>query len=147
MGTVNLTIPHFANRSAFKKGIISDLFCIVGFFGVSGVSVLTHLTVKPLVGILSVLSPHVAVGILTPRIGAKTPLSLTVFLCSSFSMNAALIRVLFSMVDCFRGALCPARAYTGSEKPNSAESHSRYEVNASDKARQDKQQRIKNPRT
>jgi hypothetical protein len=74
-----------------------------------------RLTIKPLVAILSTLSPHGAVGIRTPRIGEKSPLSLTVFLCPVIS-GAGLIRVHYSiMVDCLRETLRSlARSYTGS---------------------------------
>jgi len=244
MSTVNLTLSHFANRGAFKKGIISDLFCIVRFCAVTTVTavittngaaydsnsiknepvtavtvLLNHLNIKPLLDMLNSLSPHAKVGIATPRKGEKSPLPLTVFLCPVIR-NAGLIRVLFSMVDCLRKTLGLARSYTGTanliqptaqffaedgsgtpsligvttmsrpktaqptpdpygiirasgEKPPrgfmqvclcgfakfsvayrycpqcgcSATSHSRYEVSANDKARQDKHPRIKNPRT
>ena len=73
------------------------------------------LTVAPMLDNLATLSPHVAVGIRTPRIGEKSPLSLTVFLCPVIS-GAGLIRVHYSiMVDCLRETLRSlARSYTGS---------------------------------
>ena len=86
------------------------------FVAVTAVTVLTHLTVKPLVGILSALSPHVAVGILTPCKGEKPPLPLTVFFRPSFLIGTGLIRVAFVMVGCFREALGFARSFAGSEK-------------------------------
>lgn len=72
-----------------------------------------HLTVKPLVGILSVLSPHVAVGIGLPRKGEKSPLSLAVFFRPSFLISTGLIRVVFVMADCLREALRFARSFAG----------------------------------
>jgi hypothetical protein len=73
-----------------------------------------RLTIKPLVAILSTLSHHVAVGIGISCIGEKSPLSLTVFFRSLFSINAGLIRVQFVMVDCFRETLRSlTRSYTG----------------------------------
>jgi hypothetical protein len=47
-----------------------------------------QLTIKPLVAILSALSPHVAVGSRTPHKGEKSPLPLTVF----FVHNSQLTR-------------------------------------------------------
>jgi hypothetical protein len=83
-----------------------------------------RLTIKPLVAILSTLSPHVAVGITTPRIGEKSPLSLTVFLCPVIS-GTGLIRVHYSiMVDCLRETLGLARSYTGCS--NLIQSTARY---------------------
>ena len=71
------------------------------------------LTVAQMLDNLAVLSPHVAVGSRSPRIGEKSPLSLTVFLCPVIS-GAGLIRVQFIMVDCLREALKSfARSYTG----------------------------------
>ena len=72
------------------------------------------LTILPRLDNLSMLSPHVAVGSRRPRIGEKSPLSLTVFLCPVIS-GAGLIRVHYSiMVDCLRETLRSlARSYTG----------------------------------
>ena len=72
------------------------------------------LTVAPMLDNLAVLLPHVTVGSRRPRIGEKSPLSLTVFLCPVIS-GAGLIRVHYSiMVDCLRETLRSlARSYTG----------------------------------
>ena len=136
MSTANLTLPHFANRSAFKKGIISDLFCNARFCAVTAVTVrngeacsgnryffsavtavpnfLKHLTVKPLVDILYPLSPLAKVGSRRPCKGEKSPLTLVVFFRPSFLSNTGLIRVVFVMVDCLRETLRSlARSFAG----------------------------------
>jgi hypothetical protein len=72
------------------------------------------LTVAPMVDNLALLSPHVEVGIGLSCKGENSPLSTVVFFRSSFSINAALIRVQFIMVDCFREALKSfARSFAG----------------------------------
>jgi uncharacterized membrane protein YhaH (DUF805 family) len=72
------------------------------------------LTIPLMLANLPVLSPNVAVGSRRPRIGEKSPLSLTVFLCPVIS-GAGSIRVHYSiMVDCLRETLKSlARSYTG----------------------------------
>jgi hypothetical protein len=72
------------------------------------------LTIKPLVAILSALSPQVAVGSRCPRKGEKSPLPLVVFFRPQFSINAGLIRAQFIMVDCLRETLRSlARSFAG----------------------------------
>lgn len=82
------------------------------------------LTIYPMVDNLAVLSPHVKVGITTPRKGEKSPLPLVVFFRPQFSINAGLIRVKFIMVDCFRETLCLARSFAGCS--NLIQSATRY---------------------
>lgn len=73
-----------------------------------------RLTIKPLVAILSALSPHVAVGIGLSCKGEESPLSTVVFFRPQFSINAGLIRAQFIMVGYFREALRSfARSFAG----------------------------------
>jgi hypothetical protein len=73
-----------------------------------------HLTLSPLVAILSTLSPHLAVGIGLSCKGEESPLSTVVFFRPQFSINAGLIRVKFIMVGYFREALRSfARSFAG----------------------------------
>jgi|GEM_PF-4133383 hypothetical protein len=71
------------------------------------------LTIAPMLDNLAPLSPHVAVGICSPREGdKKSPIPLSVFLCPLKS-NTGLIRVQFFMVDFIREALGFARSFAG----------------------------------
>lgn len=63
---------------------------------------------------LKPLSQKTKVGISTPCKGEQSPLPLAVFLRPKFTFNTGLLPVLPSMVDCFRGILCPARSFAGS---------------------------------
>ena len=72
------------------------------------------LTALDLPFILYPLSQKTKVGICTPRKGEQSPRPLAVFLCPQFTINTGLVRLMSSMVDCFRGTLRPARAFSGS---------------------------------
>lgn len=75
---------------------------------------LPRLTDLPTRFMLCPLSPHVKVGICSPREGEKSPLPLAVFLCPQFLISTGLIRVKFIMVGCLRETLKSlARSFAG----------------------------------
>jgi hypothetical protein len=57
------------------------------------------------------LSPHVKVGISSPRKGEKSPLPLVVFFRPSFLISTGLIRAKSIMVGCLRGLYESARSF------------------------------------
>jgi hypothetical protein len=60
---------------------------------------------------LCLLSPHVKVGICSPRKGENSPLPLVVFFRPRFLIGTGLIRAKFIMVDCLRGLYESARSF------------------------------------